>query len=139
MVVIFLIIFVFPILPSLILTLLSEWAFRRNRRFWYYNLSFASFGNGLFLIWFLLWFFYSPRRLDAQEGLVLLSLPVLGLIFSAGSFLLSVLLYPGLNGTDSSDKENPFPSYPFWMSVGSMIGFGLTWLLSVFVKPFQFH
>ncbi len=70
---------------------------------------------------------------------MLLSLPVLGLIFSAGSFLLSVLLYPGLNGTDSSDKENPFPSYPFWMSVGSMIGFGLTWLLSVFVKPFQFH
>lgn len=127
------------ILPSLILTLLSVWAFRRNWKFWYYNLSFASFCNGLLLIFFLLYFFYAPRRLDAQEGIVLLGLPVLGLIFSVGSFLLGLLIYPFLDFTRPFWKEKLLPSYPFWASVGCMTGFGLTWLLPIFVKPFQFH
>jgi hypothetical protein len=131
----FVIIFVVPILPSIILTLMAVWAFRRNRRFLYYNSSFASVCNVIFLILFLLWFFYAPRRLDAQEGLVLLGLPILGLIFSVGGFLLGLL---GYDFTDKSEDENPLPTYPFWASVAAICGFALFWLVPVFIRPFYF-
>lgn len=127
------------ILPSVVLTSLSVLAFRGNKKFWYYNLSFASCCNGLFLAWFILSFYYSPRRLDAQEGLVLLTLPIWGVIFIVGGFLLGLLIYLFVNYENSLWRDKPLPSYPFWISVASIIGFGLAfWLLPVFIRPFYF-
>jgi hypothetical protein len=120
------------ILPSLIFTLLSGLAFRQNWAFWYYSFSFASFCGTFFLILFVLWFFYMPRPHGMQEGMGLILLPFLGLVFGIGAFLLGLLTYPFWDFKDAFWTATPLPSYPFWVSVASIVGFELIWLLSVF-------
>lgn len=136
------------ILPSLVLTLLAVRAFRRRRNFWYYNFSFASFCNALLLSLFLLYFLFAPRQLDAGETwmllgvpelLWLLGLPLLGLIFSFGSFLLGLLMFTAMSFQNEFPAKKQLPSYPFWISVGSLIGFGFAWLLLIVVKTLRFY
>jgi hypothetical protein len=74
----------------------------------------------------------------AYDALAIAVLPVLGLVFSFGSFLLGLLAYPFLDFENLYWTEKPLPSYPFWLSVASIAGFALIWLLPVFIRPFQF-
>lgn len=122
------------ILPWLIFILLSGLAFRQNWVFWYYSFAFASFCSTFFLILFVLWFFYGERTHGMQEGYLLLTLPFFALIISIGAFLLSLLIYPFIDFKAAFWTAQPLPSYPFWASVASMIGFELVWLLLMLVK-----
>lgn len=128
----FVLLFGLPMVPSVLLTLLSVTARRQNKKFQYYNFSFASVCNALFLLWFLFWFFYAPRQRDAQDGLVLLGLPFLAVFFSVGSFVLGFLLSPGL---DLRKTDKPLPSFPYWASVASITAYELFWLLHFLTNP----
>lgn len=85
------------IVPSLILIFLSGWAFRQSWTFWYYGFSFVSICNALYLMLLVLWVFYAPSLHEWEEGLMLIALPFLGLIFSIGAGLLGLLAYSFLD------------------------------------------
>jgi len=125
---------VLSILPALIFALLSGLAFLKNRAFWYYNFSCASFGSALFLMLFVYWFFCLRDIGAREEGYILLTLPILGLIIGIGAFLLGLLSYPFMDFKSAFWTAKSLPSSPFWASVASMLGFELVWLLLTFAK-----
>ena len=130
---------VLSILPSLIFTTLSGLAFRQNWAFWYYDFSLAAFVSPLFLMMFVLWFYIAPISYGKEEGYVLLTLPLLGLIVGCGAFLLGLLTYPFWDFKKAFWTAKTLPSYPFWGSLAAMVGFELIWLLLIFGKspPFR--
>lgn len=130
---------VLSILPSLVFTFLSGLAFRQHWAFWYYDFSFASFAGAFFLMCFVYWFYYSPSSYGKEEGYVLLILPLLGLIVSIAAFLLGLLTYPFFDFKTAFWTAESLPSYPFWASVASMVGFELIWLLLIFGQSAPFR
>ena len=122
------------ILPSLALIMLGFWAYKQQKKFLYYNFSFAASCSSLFLIWFLVSFIYGDRDTDAQDGLVFLTIPVWSFIFGIGSLLVGIIVNPFVLYEEIKQiKKTSLPAYPFWISVASLICFALFWLIQIII------
>ena len=105
-------------LPSVLLTLLGAAALKRERRFLYYNASFAAVGNIVLLLALLLVYAVSMLGQKREDLWVLLALMPLSLIFSGGAYLLGYIGYK-LNGLSDEDVK-ALPWYPLWASVAAI-------------------
>ena len=110
-----------PMLPSVLLTLLSAVALKRKRKFLYYNASFAATYNIVLLLALLLVYAVSMLGQKREDLWVLLALMPLSLIFSGVAFLFG---YIGYKSNGSSDEDvKALPWYPLWMSVAAICSY----------------
>lgn len=109
-----------PLLPSVLLTVLSAVALMRKQKFRYYNSSFAAVFNIIMLIVFLLTYSVAMRGQRREDLWVLTALVPLGLILS-GAYLLG---YVGYRLTNTSDENAlALPQSPLWMAIVAICGY----------------
>ena len=133
-IVLLIVVVVSPILPSILLACVSAQAFRKNRRFLYYNASFAAIYNAVLLILYLLFLLFTLRQPETEAIWVLLAMPVVGLTASVSAFSLGFIAY---NSNGSFENQKQLPLYPFRISVAAIVGFALSWVALILILIFQ--
>ncbi len=82
-----------PILPSIIAVILGYFSLRRENKFFYYNLNFASIITTLFVFYVVYDLFYGALSKDAQGGVALVFLPFWTPFICFFSFVVSCFFY----------------------------------------------